>query len=157
TSDGREENGRVGVGGSYRFTNRFRIDAEASGGDLGPGGHLGTNYLVSDRTNLYLNYALENERSDNGLFERHGNLISGVKRRFSDSSSVFLEERYQDADTLTGLTHSTGVNLKVGERWNFGANADYGTLQDDRTGADTKRRAGGVRVGYGLNSLQIAS
>ena len=34
---------------------------------IGPGGRLGTNYLFSDRTTLYLNYALENERTDNGL------------------------------------------------------------------------------------------
>ena len=43
------------------------LDAEVSDGDLGAGGKLGTNYLLSERTNLYLNYALENERTDNGL------------------------------------------------------------------------------------------
>ena len=67
-SGDREDNGRVGTGGSYRFTDRFRLDAEVSDGDLGPGGRLGTNYLLTERTNLYLNYALENERADNGLY-----------------------------------------------------------------------------------------
>ena len=38
-SEEREANGRVGLGGSYRFTDRFRADAEVSDGDLGPGGH----------------------------------------------------------------------------------------------------------------------
>src|ERR1041385_7589273 len=32
---------RVGLGGSYRLTKRFQIDAEASHGELGPGGKLG--------------------------------------------------------------------------------------------------------------------
>ena len=55
-----------------------------SDGDLGAGGRLGTNYLFSERTTLYLNYALENERTDNGLRGgRRGNLVSGVKRALS--------------------------------------------------------------------------
>jgi hypothetical protein len=49
---------------------------------------------------------LENERTDNGLRGgRRGNLISGMKRRLSDSSSMFLEERYQETDTMSGITH----------------------------------------------------
>src|SRR5207248_9124681 len=111
SSGGRDDNGRVGAGGSYRPTRRFRGDAEVSGGDLGPGGRVGTNYLYSERTSLYLNYALENERTDNGLRVRRGNLVSGSKTRLSDSSSVYLEERYQDQGSLTGLTHAYGINL----------------------------------------------
>jgi hypothetical protein len=133
------------------------VDAEVSDGDLGPGGRLGTNYLYSANTNLYLNYALENESTDNGFYGRRGNLISGVKRRLSDSSSVYLEERYQDSNMLSGLTHATGVNLAITDRWNFGASADFGTLEDSLTGAQTKREAGGVRVGYGFEALQFSS
>jgi len=153
----REDNGRIGTGGSYRFTDRFRLDAEVSDGDLGPGGRVGTNYLLTERTNLYLNYGLENERADNGLYARRANLVSGVKRRLSDASSVYLEERYQDSDSLGGLTHATGINLVATDRWNLGANADFGTLTDSQTGAETDRKAGGVRVGYGYDSIQVSS
>jgi hypothetical protein len=153
----REDNGRVGVGGSYRLTERLRIDTEVSDGDLGPGGRIGTNFLYSERTNLYLNYALENERTDNGLLMRRGNLVSGVKRRLSDSSSVYFEERYQDSGSATGLTHATGVNLAANERWNLGANADVGTMTDSLTGAETDRIAGGVRLGYGFENVQFSS
>jgi predicted porin len=156
-SGNREDNGRIGSGGSYRFGERFRLDAEVSDGDSGIGGRLGTNYLLSERTNLYLNYSLENERTDNGLAARRGNLVSGMKRRLSDSSSVYLEERYQDTESLQGLTHATGINLVANERWTLGANADLGTLSDARTGAETDRRAGGIRVGYGRDSIQLAS
>ena len=38
SSGGREDNGRIGAGGSYRLTKRFKIDGEVSDGDLGPGG-----------------------------------------------------------------------------------------------------------------------
>jgi flagellar motor protein MotB len=155
--DEREDNGRIGTGGSYRVTDRLRVDAEVSDGDLGPGGRLGTNYLFSERTTLYLNYSLENERTDNGLRGPQGNLISGMKRRLSDSSSMYVEERYQDSDSLTGLTHSTGMNLAPNDRWNFGASTDIGTLRDERTGAKTDREAGGVRMGYGFDSMQLSS
>ncbi len=155
-SGGREGNSRIGAGGSYRVTKRFRIDGEASDGDLGPGGKVGTSFLYSDSTNLYLNYALENERTDNGVQVRQGNLISGVKRRLSDSSSVYLEERYQNGGQ-TGLTRATGINLVPKERWNFGGSTEIGTLRDSQTGATADRKAAGVRIGYGRDKTQFSS
>ena len=52
--DSREDNGRVGAGGSYRLTKRFKIDAEVSDGDLGSSGRVGTCFLYSERGSLYL-------------------------------------------------------------------------------------------------------
>jgi lipopolysaccharide assembly outer membrane protein LptD (OstA) len=153
----REDNGRVGVGGSYRLTNRLRIEAEASEGDLGAGGKLGTNYMYSDRTSLYVNYSLENERDDTGLIQRQGNLTSGMKTRLTDSSSVYVEERYQDAEQSSGLTHATGVTLTPDNRWNIGANTEIGTLIDSQTAAQTRRKAGGIRVGYKFETIQLSS
>jgi len=155
-SGGREGNGRIGAGGSYRLTKRFRVDGEASDGELGPGGKIGTSFLYSERTNLYLNYSLENERTDNGVQVRQGNLISGVKRRFSDSSSVYLEERYQNGGQ-TGLTRATGMNLVAKERWNFGVSTEIGKLRDSLTGATTARKAAGIRMGYGRDKMQFSS
>jgi hypothetical protein len=157
SSDGLEDNGRIGAGGSYRLTKRFKLDAEVSGGDLGPGARVGTSFLYSERTSLYLNYALENERTDNGRRVRRGNLVSGVKRRLSDSSSVYLEERYQHGAALTGLTHASGINLVARERWNLGANAEVGTLFNSLTGADTDRKAAGFRLGYGVDKTQLST
>ena len=156
-SGGREDNDRIGAGGSYRLTKRFRIDGEASDGDLGRGGKVGTSFLYSERTNLYMNYSLENERTDNGERVRRGNWISGMKRRLSDSSSVYLEERYKDGGSLTGLTHATGINLVAKERWNLGGSGEFGTLRDSQTGASTDRKAAGIRMGYGLDKMQFSS
>jgi hypothetical protein len=157
SSGGREDNRRIGVGGSYRPAARFRIEGEASGGDLEPGGRIGANFLVSERTSLYLNYSLENERTDNGLRARRGALVSGAKRRLSDSSSVYFEERYRSGESMAGLTHATGIHLVARERWNFGANVEVGTLRDSQTGARTDRRATGVRVGYGVDTIQFST
>ena len=158
-SDTREDNARYGLGGSYLVSERLRMDAEVSNGDLGEGGRLGSTYMHSDRTSFYLSYALENERTDNGLRATsgaEGTLVSGVKTRFSDSTSVYLEERYRHGDAMTGLTHATGVSLAPTERWNLSANTDIGTLKDLHTGAETDRTAGGFRIGYGVEAMQVS-
>ena len=53
----RPENGRVGIGGAVRISEKMTVDTEVSTGDLGPGGKLGTSYKHSERTSLYLNYS----------------------------------------------------------------------------------------------------
>ncbi|MDH3720184.1 MAG: OmpA family protein [Desulfobacteraceae bacterium] len=153
----REDNGRIGAGGSLRLTERFKVDGEVSGGDLGTGGKLGTEYLYSDLTTLYSNYTLENERTDNGLLARRGKMASGFRTRYSDSASAYLEERYTHGDVPTGLMHSTGVKLVAFDRLNLGANLDLGTLKDPYTAAKLERTALGVNAGYGFDKLKIAS
>jgi hypothetical protein len=109
---------------------------------------------------MYLNYALENERTDNGMRSgrgSEGNLVAGVKSRLADSTSVFLEERYQHNDVMTGLTHATGISFAPNQKWNLGITTDIGTLRDTMTGAETDRLATGVQVGYGTAKVQIAS
>jgi hypothetical protein len=70
---------------------------------------------------------------------------------------VFVEERYQQTDDMSGLTHATGMTLAPNERWNFGANTDIGTLTDEQTGSKIDREAIGVRMGYGFEALQLSS
>ena len=152
----REDNGRIGAGGSFRFTDRFKMDGEISAGDLGTGGKVGTEYLYSDRTTLYGNYSLENERTDNSVLARRGKMASGFRIRYSDTTSLYAEERYTHGDVPTGLTHSTGIKLVAFDRLNFGANFDIGTLKDPNTSAELDRKAVGVSVGYGFDKLSIA-
>lgn len=157
TSGDREDNNRIGTGGRLRLTDRFNANAEVSQGDLGPGGLLHTEFLYSDRTTLYCQYTLENERTDNGLRARRGNMASGFRTRFSDSASVFLEERYTHGDLPEGLMHATGVELAPVDRLNFRANLDFGTLTDRLTGAEIEKKALGISAGYGFDRLKIAS
>ncbi len=160
SSGNRSSNARTGVGGAYSISDRVQIDMEISNGDLGSGGRIGTNYLLSENTSAYVNYALENERGNNGLQTSRGsqgNLVAGMKSRLSDSTSVFLEERYQYDDIMTGMTHSTGMTYTSKQAWNFGINSDIGTLQDRQTGAETERVAGGVQLGAAFEKLQFST
>ena len=159
-SGSRRENGRTGVGGSFQATDKLKIDTEISNGDLGTGGRVGTNYLLTETTSTYLNYTLDNERSENGLQRAQGsegNLVAGVKSRLSDSASVYLEERYQHNDASVGLTHATGISFAPTEKWSLGLTTDIGTLQDVATGAETERLAGGVQLAYSREKLQASS
>ncbi len=158
-SSTRAENGRYGLGGSYLVSDRIQMEMEVSDGDSGPGGRVGTSYRQSERTSYYVNYALENERTDNGLRSgggSEGNLVGGMKTRLSDTTSLFVEERYQHGQYLSGLTHATGVQLVPSERWNFAISSDIGTLKDRQTGAETDRVAGGLNVSFGTEALQLS-
>ena len=160
TTGDRRENARSGVGGSYRVSEKLRVGAEMSDGDLGAGGRFGTNYMHSDNTSMYLNYALENERADTALPAARGsegNLVAGLKSRIADSTSVFLEERYQHNESMTGLTHGTGISFAPTQKWNLGINTDIGTLQNVETGAGTERVAGGLQIGFAHDDVQISS
>lgn len=156
-SGNQEDNGRIGAGGAYRVTDRFKTTGEASSGDLGMGAKVGTEYLVSDRTTTYLNYSLENERSDNGIGAQKGNMSTGFKSRYSDTTSVYLEEKYSHGDVPTGLTHATGIDLAPNDRWNYGASLDVGALRDQQTGAEMERKAVGFKLGYGFEAVKFAS
>jgi len=157
SSGDREDNGRIGAGGSLRLAERYNVTGEISGGDLGTGGKIGVEYLYSDRTTVYSNYTLENERTDNGLLARRGNMASGFRTRYSDSASVYHEERYTHGDVPTGLVHSTGVKLVAFDRVNLGASIDLGTLRDPDTAAELERTALGLSAGYGFDRLKLAS
>ncbi len=154
TTGNREDNNRVGVGGSMRVSERLTMDGELSSGDNGVGARLGTDYLMSDRTNVYLSYAMDNERADNGVRSRKGSLTSGMRSRYSDTTSVYAEERYSHGDVPTGLTHALGIELAPNDRWTYGASVEAGTLEDKNTAAETDRLAMGVRVGYQHNDIK---
>ncbi len=144
----RQDNNRIGAGGKIRATQKLNINGELSFGDSGPGAKLGTDYLISDRTSVYSNYALVNERTDNGLRSRSGNMNTGFRTRYSDTASIYGEQRYTHGDVPTGLTHAMGIDLAPTDRWTYGASVEVGTLTDDTTGAEAERKAVGLSMGY---------
>ncbi|MGB5584969.1 MAG: OmpA family protein [Gammaproteobacteria bacterium] len=148
TTGNREDNNRIGAGGQIRATKKLNLDGELSYGDTGPGARLGSDYLISDRSSIYWNYSLVNERTDNGLRSRSGNMNTGFRTRYSDTASIYGEQRYSHGDVPTSLTHAMGIDLAPTERWTYGASLEVGTLSDKSTGAETDRKAIGLTLGY---------
>jgi hypothetical protein len=95
----------------------------------------------------------DNETPDNGIRAGNGSIVSGLKTRYSDSASVYAEEKYTYGNVPTGLTHAAGVDLAPFDHWNLGVSVDYGTLRDPITDASLVRQAAGLRVGYGNKGL----
>lgn len=157
TTGNREQNGRVGAGGSYRLSDSLKVSGEASHGDLGLGARVGTEYRVSEKTSTYLNYALENERSDNGVLASKGSVVGGAKNHYSDTISVFGEEKYTHGDVPVGLMHSAGIAYTPNERWTFSTHADAGTLRDNLSGAKLERSGFSVSMGYGFDAIKLSS
>jgi len=151
----RNENDRFGLGGRYQVSDKIALSGEISDGNLGFGSKIGADYQYSDASNLYLNYELDPDRTDNGIAGRNGQLVTGAKHRFTDSTSVYGEERYLHGQGQTGLTHAYGVDYSPTEHWTFGLALENGEMQQpDRTSID--RNAVSLSAGYASRNFKYA-
>jgi len=156
TTGNRVDNNRAGVGTSYQVSDKLKLEGELSAGNTGTGAKIGTDYLMSERTNLYMKYALENERGIGGLSSKRGNMAAGFKNRYSDTVSIYGEERYTHGNVPTGLTHAVGMDVALDESWNYGASLEMGILRDKNTGAETDRKALGLTLGYAFEDIKYS-
>ncbi len=144
----RNKNNRLGLGGKYSLNDRVSLTGEGSVGSSGWGSQVGIEYAKSDRTNYYLNYLIDTDRTDMGYRGKRSNLVVGGKSRYTDSLSVFGEERYQTYDSgASGLIHSFGLDYSATDRWTFGGRFENGTVFD-RNAGDIKRTAVSFSSGY---------
>jgi hypothetical protein len=157
SSGTREDDHRGGVGGSYRLSDRLLVDGEVSYGTTGPAVRVGTDYQESQATRRYVNYALDNERQIDGRHARRGSLVSGVRTRLSDSSSVYQEDRFQHDDATRGVSRAVGMDWSPSERWTVGVDWETGTLFERQTLAQTDRNAGGGRLSYRFDPLFVSA
>lgn len=154
--DGREFNNRYGAGGRYDITERLSVLGELTEGNGGLGARAGTEYRQSDRTTYYANYLMDNARTDIGYRGRSSNFTTGAKSRYTDSLSVFTEQRYQSYDTgPAGLIHAYGLDLAANDAWNFGGRFENGTLSEPSAG-DTDRIAASLNAGYSRDKTKYA-
>ncbi|THF60735.1 OmpA family protein [Pseudothauera rhizosphaerae] len=151
----RDDNNRAGLGGSVQVNDRLRLRAEASGGSGGPGGLLGGEYRISDRSNAYLNYVIETEDPEYAWRGRHGTWVSGADYRVSETTRVFGENRYTHGAGPQGLTHAFGVDLAPIDHWTVGMKYETGEISDP-LGGDFERNAVGFSVGYRKDKTRYA-
>ena len=148
----RDNNDRVGVGGTKRLNESFTALGEISTGNGGLGGKVGTEYKVNDDQTLYLNYLLDPDRTDILSRGGEGVLVAGARKRYSDSASVFGEERYRHGGGFVGLTHAYGLDLVPLQHWKTGLAIETGKLHDPHAG-DLERLAASGSIGYGHAGL----
>jgi outer membrane protein OmpA-like peptidoglycan-associated protein len=155
-SGSRADNDRAGVGGTWQVSDRFRVGAEGSQGDGGFGGKLSGDWRVNDRSNVYLQYAMETEQPDLGWRGRFGSLTGGGRTRLTDTVSMFTEARYAHGTGPQSLTQAFGVEYAPTDKWTFGTRAEAGTVSDPFSG-DIKRNTVGGSVAYKDDRLKATS
>ncbi len=154
-SGNRRDNDRVGIGGKWRVTDRLTTLAEVSSGNTGFGGKLGGDWRINDRSQMYLNYALDTDRTDTLYRGRQGTMVAGSKLRYSDSLSVYGEERYLHGDGPSGLMHAFGLDLAAEDGWNYGMKGEVGQLSDPLAG-DFDRKALSFSIGRSYEKIKYA-
>ena len=148
----REANNRIGVGGTLRLNEKWKALAEVSEGTGGIGGKVGTEYKIDDKRSSYLNYAFDPDRTDIISRGGAGIMTAGSRERFSDSVSVFGEERLRHGGGYSGLTHAFGLDFVPYEHWKAGIGFETGKLTDPFSG-DVQRTAVSGSLGYQFAGL----
>ncbi len=151
----RRNNNRAGLGGRYRMLAPLTLSGEVSGGSGGFGSQVGADWRVNERSQLYLNYVLDTDRTDSRYRGRQGQLTAGGRQRYSEALTVFAEERYLHGSGPSGLIHAFGLDLAASDRWNFGFKGESGRLSDP-LGEDLKRTAMSLSAGYVYDRVRYA-
>lgn len=151
---GRRSNDRYGLGGGLRISDRVTISGEATDGDGGWGGKAETEFNLTERSSIYINYLMDPDRTDQGIRGRSGNLTTGGRVRYSESTNVFLERRQETSEIgPSGLIHAFGLDFAPSERWSYGLKLESGNLSDAVFG-DVERKAASIFTGYTSESLR---
>ncbi len=148
--------GRYGLGGRWAPVNRWALTGEGSAGQNHNGGKLGSEVRFNDRSTFYTTYQLDTQRSDLQTAGRTGQLVTGVRSRYSDSVSLFGEERWQYGTGPVGLTHAYGLDVAELDGLHLGLTGEYGTLSDPVAG-DFKRTAATSSVGITRKDINWSS
>ena len=154
-SGNRRDNNRIGTGGSWRINEKLNAIGEVSTGNGGIGGKIGGEWQVSDRSQMYMNYQENTDRTDSLYRGRQGTLVTGSKTRYSDSLSVYSEERMTNGAGPSGLLHAFGLDLAAEDGWNFGAKGETGKISDPLAG-DFDHRALTFSVGRSIDKIKYA-
>ena len=160
--ESRNRNNRYGVGGTFALNDRLSVTGEISTGDGGFGANAQASFKRSDTSDYYLGYSRPANQSDIGLtaplqsLSQLGTLTFGAKTRFSDSLSVYGEERIGFGSAQSSLTHAYGLTFNPSEIWSFGASLENGQINDRINGA-FDRTAVSLTAGRATQGLRMAS
>ncbi len=159
----RSRNNRAGAGLRAELSQRLSFEGELSEGDGGLGADAKLNHRLSDGSEAYVGYALFADRTDTGLDSQNiftrsnrGTLTVGARQRFSDSLSVYGENRTGFGGTAPSLTRSFGLKFDPTERLSFNGSFENGRIDDATTGV-FKRTAASIGVGYTTSDVRLGS
>ncbi|MGB0905846.1 MAG: TonB-dependent receptor [Maricaulaceae bacterium] len=158
----RGKNNRAGIGGSLVVNDKLAVSGEVSEGTGGFGASAQATYTRNDTSEFYMGYVLAADDYDNGLLSERQNLTDngtvtfGGRTRYSNSLSVYGEERFGLGSRQSSMTHAYGVTFNPSEKWTLGASVENGTIKDDVTG-NFDRTAFSVSAGRTSDTVRFAT
>lgn len=150
-SSGLPDNNRVGVGGTYRFSDAWLAEGELSGGDLGAAARLKFSHAPDENQSSYFGYELDPARTFNGF----GNLattaershyVIGGRNQVNERVAVFGENSYDLFGRQQSLTSTYGVEYATSDFLTYSIGVEFGELEDPDT--DNFERTG---ISLGVN------
>ena len=132
TWDGGRDVHRGGVGAEWQLTEKLSLKGQVTTGTGGIGALAAVKYRRVDGEEIYIGYELPDRTS---IGTAAGNLIIGARKRYSDTLSVFGEEKVvQGLSGITGLTHAYGVDYSPAKGWQIRSAIELGKVETlDRT------------------------
>lgn len=159
----RQRNNRYGAGVNAQLTERLSVASEVSGGDGGMGADVQLNHRLGEGSEAYVGYALFADRTDTGLDSQNiftrsnrGTLTVGARQRFTDSLSVYGENRIGIGGTAPALTRSFGLQFEPTEKISITGSFENGRIDDVTTGL-FRRTAGSLGFGYVTEGVRFGS
>ncbi|MCP5352149.1 MAG: hypothetical protein H6926_03035, partial [Chromatiales bacterium] len=125
---------------------RLAVDGEVSGGNRTVGSRVGATFQKDDKTDVYMNYQLTSDRTDDGRKLINDTLVTGTRTRYTDALHVFSEQRKSRADQSKSLTDVYGASFAPDDHWSFGASLEKGELHS--SSGDIHRNAIALSGGY---------
>ncbi|MCK0127650.1 hypothetical protein [Erythrobacter sp. F6033] len=161
--DTRASNNRVGGGATAQITDRLSFTGEVSGGDGGLGIDALLNHRLGEGAETYVGYRLLADRTDTGIEPQNlfadnqgGALVVGSRQRFSDSLSVFGENRISVGGDTSTLARSFGLNFTPTEHISISGTFENGRVDDPESGP-FERTAGSVSFGYTTDDVRAGA
>ncbi len=159
----RQSNDRFGGGVQAQISERLSLAGEVSGGEGGLGADVQLNHRLSEGSEAYVGYSIFADRTDTGfdsqnIFTRsnRGSLTVGARQRFSQSLSVYGENRVGIGGIAPSLTRSFGLQFTPTDKLSFTGSFENGRIDDATTG-QFRRTAGSFGVGYVTEGVRFGS
>ena len=159
----RQRNNRAGAGLTAQLTEKMSIVGEVSEGDGGLGADVQLNRRLGEGSEAYVGYALFADRTDTGLDSQNiftrsnrSTLTVGARQRFSDTLSVYGENRVGFGGTAPSLTRGYGLQFDPTEKVSITGSFENGRIDDVSTGV-FRRTAASLGFGYATEGVRLGS
>ena len=159
----RTRNNRAGAGATAQITDRLSLKSEISAGDGGLGADVLVSHRLGEGAETYVGYTLLADRTDTGLApqnlfsgDRGGAFVVGSRQRFTDSLSVFGENRIGVGSDVDSIARSFGLNFTPDEHLSASATFENGRIEDPANGV-FERTAGSLSLGYTTEDVRAGT